>query len=83
MKRQADVHVMGQTMADSNAKSSAIAAAIILVAAALLFLAMPRLVLAAGEVSPFLGLAIAVLFIVGFFAVFFLRARHQRRRDDG
>ena len=69
-------------MSGSSAKSSAIAAAIILIAAALLFLAMPRLVLSAGEVSPFLGLAIAVVFILGFFAVFFLRARHQRRRDD-
>lgn len=68
-------------MSGNNAKSSAIAAAIILVAAVLLFLAMPRLVLAAGEVSPFLGLVVAVLFILGFFGIFFLRARHQRRRD--
>jgi type II secretory pathway component PulF len=44
-------------------------------------LVMPRIVLAAGDVSPWLGLGIAVLFVVGFFAVFFLRARHQRRRD--
>ena len=68
-------------MAGSNARSSAIAAAIILVAAVLLALAMPRIVLAAGDVSPWLGLGIAVLFVFGFFAVFFLRARHQRRRD--
>jgi Ca2+/Na+ antiporter len=68
-------------MAGSNARSSAIAAAIILVAAVLLLLVMPRIVLAAGDVSPWLGLGIAVLFVVGFFAVFFLRARHQRRRD--
>lgn len=68
-------------MSDSNAKSSAIAAAIILAVVAMLFMAMPRIVLAAGDVSPWLGYAIAVLFILGFFAVFFLRARYQRRRD--
>ena len=72
----------GLDMSGGSAKSSAIAAAIILIAAVLLFLAMPPLVLAAGEVSPFLGFVVAVLFVLGFFAIFYLRARHQRRRDD-
>ncbi|MCP4316781.1 MAG: hypothetical protein GY789_12410 [Hyphomicrobiales bacterium] len=68
-------------MSGSSAKSSAIAAAIILAVVAILFLAMPRIVLAVGDVSPWMGYAIAVLFILGFFAIFFLRARFQRRRD--
>ena len=69
-------------MSGSSAKSSAIAAAIILVVVAIVFLALPRLVLTAGDVSPWLGFGVAIIFIVGFFALFFLRARYQRRRDE-
>ncbi|WP_136661164.1 hypothetical protein [Nitratireductor sp. XY-223] len=69
-------------MSGSNAKSSAIAAAIILVAVAAGFLAMPRIVLTLGDISPWLGYGVATLFILGFFAIFWLRARYQRRRDE-
>lgn len=68
-------------MSSSNAKSAAIAAIIILAVVIVLFLAMPSLVIAAGDVSAWLGFAIIVLFVLGFFAVFFLRARYQRKRD--
>ena len=68
-------------MSGSSAKSSAIAAAVILAAVAIIFLAMPRIVLALGEVSPWLGYGVAVLFILGFFLIFWLRARYQRGRD--
>ncbi|MEX3010254.1 hypothetical protein [Hoeflea sp. TYP-13] len=68
-------------MSGSSAKSSAIAAAIILVAVAVIFLAMPRIVLALGEVSPWLGYGVAALFVFGFFALFWLRARYQRGQD--
>ncbi|WP_419908555.1 hypothetical protein [Hoeflea sp.] len=68
-------------MPASNARSSAIAAAIILVVVAVLFLAMPRIVLALGDISPWLGYGVTVLFILGFFAIFWLRARYQRHRD--
>ncbi|MCY6379184.1 hypothetical protein [Hoeflea prorocentri] len=71
-------------MSGNNVKSSAIAAALILAAVAILFLVMPRIVLALGEISPWLGYAVTVLFVLGFFAIFWLRARHQRRNrtDD-
>ena len=68
-------------MSGSSAKSSAIAAAIILVIVAILFLAMPRIVLALGDISPWLGYGVTTLFVLGFFAIFWLRARYQRRRD--
>ena len=70
-------------MPGNNAKSPAIAAAVILVAVAVIFLLMPRIVLALGDISPWLGYGVTVLFILGFFAIFWLRARHQRRnRSD-
>lgn len=71
-------------MSGNNAKSPAIAAAVILVAVAVIFLLMPRIVLALGDISPWLGYGATVLFILGFFAIFWLRARHQRRNrtDD-
>ncbi|MEM6463754.1 MAG: hypothetical protein AAF724_17755 [Pseudomonadota bacterium] len=68
-------------MSGNSARSSAIAAAVILVAVAVLFLAMPTLVLAAGDFSPWLGYGIVLAFFIAFFAIFFLRARFQRRRD--
>ena len=71
-------------MPGNNAKSPAIAAALILAAVAVIFLVMPRIVLALGEISPWLGYGVTVLFVLGFFAIFWLRARHQRRNrtDD-
>ncbi|MDF1776937.1 MAG: hypothetical protein P1V21_19300 [Rhizobiaceae bacterium] len=68
-------------MSDSSAKSSAIAAAIILAVIALVFLAMPTLVLALGEISPWLGYGLAGVFVVGFFAIFWLRGLYQRRHN--
>ena len=71
-------------MSGNNAKSPAIAAAIILAAVAIIFLLMPRIVLALGDISPWLGYGVTVVFVLGFFAIFWLRARHQRRNraDD-
>ncbi len=65
----------------SNAKSSAIAAAVILGVVILAFLVMPKLVLTLGSVSPWLGAVVAVVFVVGFFAIFWLRGRYQRRKQ--
>lgn len=59
-------------------KNSAIAAAIILIGFAALFLVMPKIVLALGTISPLLGGLAAVLFVLSFFAVFWLRARYLR-----
>jgi membrane protein implicated in regulation of membrane protease activity len=64
-----------------NDRNSAIAAAIILVAAGLGFFVMPGIMLSLSEISPWLSYAVAIVFVLAFFAVFWLRARHQRRRD--
>ena len=58
-----------------------IAAALIIAALALGLALMPRIMLAASRGGPAAGLAIAAAFILAFFAVLWLRARHQRRFD--
>ncbi len=59
-------------------KSSAVAAAIILIGFASLFWVMPKIVLGLGSISPWLGGAAAVLFTLSFFAIFWLRGRYLR-----
>jgi hypothetical protein len=56
-------------------KKNAIAAGIILVGFTAAFFFLPRLVLALGTVSPFLGFGAGVLLIAAFFGVFWLRRR--------
>ena len=65
-----------------NAKDrqSALAAAIILGGVAILFLAMPTMVNWLGEISPWLAYALVIAFTLGFFAIFWLRARHQNKK---
>jgi hypothetical protein len=57
----------------------AIASAVILVATVCGWLLMPRIMLAVSGGGPVVGALVAILFMVGFFAVLWLRARHQRR----
>ncbi|HEV7304994.1 hypothetical protein [Ensifer sp.] len=61
-------------------KSPAIAAAIILVLAGLGFFVLPSIMLKLGEISPWLAAAFGVIFVLGFFLLFWLRARYQRKR---
>ncbi|WVT72792.1 hypothetical protein QM996_14945 [Sinorhizobium chiapasense] len=61
-------------------KSPAIAAAIILVAAGLGFFVLPSIMLKLGDISPWLAVAFGVIFVLGFFLLFWLRARYQRKR---
>jgi hypothetical protein len=42
---------------------------------------MPRLMLLVSGGGPAAGVALALAFILAFFAILWLRARHQRRRD--
>jgi hypothetical protein len=56
-------------------KKSAIAAGIILVGFTAAFFFLPRLVLALGGISPFLGFGAGVLLITAFFGVFWLKRR--------
>ncbi|MCK3779170.1 hypothetical protein MZK49_20905 [Ensifer sesbaniae] len=61
-------------------KSPAIAAAIILVVAGLGFFVLPSIMLRLGDISPWLAVAFGVIFVLGFFLLFWLRARYQRKR---
>jgi hypothetical protein len=36
--------------------------------------------LSLGDISPWLAAVVGALFVLGFFMIFWLRARHQRRR---
>jgi hypothetical protein len=42
---------------------------------------MPRVMLAVSGGGPFIGVLVAIIFILAFFAVLWLRARYQRRFD--
>jgi hypothetical protein len=45
------------------------------------WLVMPRLMLLVSSGGPIAGIAVAIAFILAFFAVLWLRARRQRRPD--
>jgi len=42
---------------------------------------LPVVVIAAGDISPYAGAAVAVAFVAAFFLVFWLRGRFRRRGD--
>jgi len=64
---------------DSSNKSSAIAAAVILIGFGLVAFYMPTLMLWVGDYSTIAAGAVAVLFVAAFFLVFWLRGRSQKR----
>ncbi|RCS23939.1 hypothetical protein DUT91_11830 [Phyllobacterium salinisoli] len=68
-------------MQDPKTRNAAIAAVAILLGFGALWLLMPRIMLALGAESPLLAGVFAVLFVLAFFGVFWLRARQQRRKD--
>ena len=68
-------------MSQGSSKNAAIAAAIIMASLAVAFLALPRIVIVLGDISPWLGYGVVVLFILGFFAIFWVRSRYQRARN--
>ena len=59
-----------------------VAAGLILVAVVCGWLIMPHLMLAISGGGKILGALVAVLFMLAFFGVFWLRARHQRRMGN-
>ncbi len=59
--------------------SPLIASALILVAVTTGWLLMPRIMLAVSGGGPLAIIAVPVTFVLAFFAVLWLRARHQRR----
>lgn len=64
---------------DNKKSSPAIAAAIILVCAGLLLYFMPKLVLWVSEYSPTLAVGVGTLIVCGFFILFWIRSRFQKR----
>lgn len=64
----------------SESRSSAIAAAIILLGAGLVLYFMPNVVLWLGNFSPWLATGFGICVILAFFLIFWLRARYQRSR---
>ena len=67
---------------DRETRSSVVAAAVLMLVFGLGAYFLPDVVIAAGSVSPYVGGAIAVVFVAAFFLVFWLRGR-ARRRGDG
>jgi putative flippase GtrA len=63
----------------SENRSSAIAAAIILLGAGTALYLMPNLILWLGNFSPWLATGVGMGIILCFFLIFWLRARYQRR----
>lgn len=63
-------------------RSSAIAAAVILGGTGLVFYFMPTMMMSLSEISPWLSYAVAIAFVLAFFAVFWLRGRRQRKNED-
>lgn len=62
--------------------SPAIAAGIILLGTGLAFFFLPRLMIALGDISPWLAAVVGASFVLAFFLLFWLRARYQRSRDS-
>ncbi len=65
---------------NNETRNSAIAAALILVVFGALFYFMPIIMLAVGPYSHVLAALIAIVFVMAFFAVFWLRAKAQKKR---
>ncbi|WP_105385872.1 hypothetical protein [Neorhizobium alkalisoli] len=63
-----------------ESRSQATAAAVILLCVGLVIYFLPTLVLWIGNYSPVLGFAVGAALLLGFFLIFWLRARYQRRK---
>lgn len=62
---------------DKSTRNSAIAAAVILLGFGIAAHYLPKVMLAAGEVSPIAGGVVAVAFVAAFFLVFYLRGKSR------
>lgn len=60
---------------------SLVAAAIIMIAVVAIMLAMPRIMALVSWAGPFGGIAVAIVFMLAFFGVFWLRGRAQKKPD--
>jgi amino acid transporter len=67
------------TRDNTQTRGALIASAVIIVATVIGWLFMPKVMLLVSGGGPFVGVAIAILFMLGFFAVLWLRSRYQQR----
>jgi MFS family permease len=67
---------------EAKGKSAALAALFILLGTGVVFYFLPRMMVALGNVSPWLAGAFGALLVLGFFLLFWLRARYQRKRGN-
>jgi hypothetical protein len=66
---------------DRDTRKALVAAAVLLLVFGVGAYFLPVAVIAAGDVSPYAGAAVAVIFVAAFFVVFWLRGRVRRRGD--
>lgn len=67
---------------DKNTRNAAIAAAAILLGFSVFAYYLPKMMVTLGEASPIAGFALAILFVVAFFGVFWLRGRMKRNDEE-
>jgi hypothetical protein len=67
---------------ERKAKSPALAAFLILLGTGVAFYFLPRIMIALGDVSPWLAGIFGTLLVLGFFLLFWLRARYQRNHEN-
>ncbi|MGE6739333.1 intracellular growth attenuator family protein [Allorhizobium pseudoryzae] len=67
-------------MTNGSSRSAAIAAAVIMGGFMLLFFVMPSIMIWLGNISPWIAGLFGLAAVLSFFLVFWLRARHQRRK---
>jgi cell division protein FtsW (lipid II flippase) len=67
---------------DRKTKSAALAALFILLGTGVVFYFVPRIMIALGDVSPWLAGGFGAVLVLGFFLLFWLRARYQRSRGN-
>lgn len=63
---------------DTSTRNAAIAAALILGGFGFIAFFMPTIMLSLGEISPVLAALVAILFVLAFFGVFWLRSKTKR-----
>ncbi|GJM02760.1 MAG: hypothetical protein DHS20C08_12610 [Rhodomicrobium sp.] len=66
---------------DTSPRSAALAAALIMIAVFVALVFVPMLVQWLAQYNEWLAYSVGALTILAFFAVFWLRARYQRKRD--
>lgn len=67
---------------ERKGKSPTLAALFILLGTGVVFYFLPRVMIALGDVSPWLAGVFGTLLVLGFFLLFWLRARYQRSRGN-